>query len=223
MILYHPAVYTKGLGNPSQKELVNKITHVTGLSHNVRTADLPPEKKVDFIKKRLAAKHDTILEHASLSAEFMCDRGVSHEIVRHRLCAFTQSSSRYCDYASDREDGQVRFIIPLWTNIGPGTYNGITSLSGEYHPDDDLFWFTAMVYAEGYYHHLREQGWSPEMARSVLPNSLMTKIIVTANLREWRHIFSLRALGTTGKPHPQMMEVMVPLLYQWADEYPGVL
>jgi thymidylate synthase (FAD) len=140
--------------------------------------------------------HESVLEHVSVTARFVVDRGVSHELVRHRLCAFSQESTRFCNYAGDRFGGEVTFIRPPWVDLG--------------HLADpmSLTWAAAMRDAEVTYLQLLELGWKPEQARSVLPNSLKTDIVVTANLREWRHIFRLR---TAAPAHPQMRQVMVPL------------
>lgn len=168
------------------------------------------------------ARHESVLEHSSVSCYFEVDRGVTHEMVRHRICSFTQSSTRYCDYTSDREDGNVRFIIPLWCeNIPPNIYDEhiVSELKDILSADEHSF-LRGLLCAEGTYRMIRNMGWRPEQARAVLPQATMAKIMWTANLREWRHILNLRALGTTGKPHPQMVEVMVPLLREFKLKYP---
>lgn len=145
-----------------------------------------------FVQMILARGHESVLEHASLTVLFVVDRGVSHEIVRHRLCAFSQESTRYCNYG--KGDGQVTFVhLPFWAEGDP-----------EY-----MAWKHAMLRSERMYLDLLEMGAKPEQARSVLPNSLKTEVVVTANLREWRHILRLR---TSKAAHPQMRQVMVPLL-----------
>lgn len=145
--------------------------------------------------------HESVLEHVSVTVRFVVDRGVSHELVRHRLCAFSQESTRFCNYAGDRFGGEVTFIRPPWVVDGPGDAQAGALTASER-------WLAAMRDAELAYLCLLEAGWKPEQARSVLPNSLKTDIVVTANLREWRHIFRLR---TAAPAHPQMRQVMVPL------------
>jgi len=133
---------------------------------------------------------------------FICDRGVTHELVRHRLCAFSQESTRYCNYK-----GGVTFVIPPWVEyLSPGQYE-----SGDYSGliGAEYSWADAMYSSECWYLDLLDCGWSPQQARSVLPNSLKTEIVVTANFREWRHIFKLRCSKAA---HPQMREIMIPLL-----------
>lgn len=164
---------------------------------------------VDFITMLLKRGHESVLEHSQITAKFICDRGVTHEIVRHRLASYSQESTRYCDY-----DGAVKFVIPPWVNIAPGEYAeealGLAS-KGE------AEWVNAMFNAEEAYNELRAAGWRPELARSVLPNSLKTEIVMTANIREWRHFFKLRAAMAA---HPQMREVATMLLAQMREIVP---
>lgn len=136
-----------------------------------------------------------MLIHLDLSVKFIVDRGVSHEIVRHRKASFAQESTRYCNYGS--KGGEITVIEPC------------------YFEDDSVErdnWEISCMTAEKIYLYLLEKGKTPQEARAVLPTSLKTEVVMTANLKEWRHFFGLRALGTTGKPHPQMLEVAVPLL-----------
>lgn len=164
---------------------------------------------VEMIKKR---GHESVLEHASATVRFICDRGVSHEIVRHRLASYSQESTRYCDYTG----GHVAFVIPPWVVLLPGSY-----LYGEHVGKDPTSteWQQAMLQAEATYQRLRSSGWKPEQARSVLPNSLKTEIVMTANLREWRHFFRLR---TAPAAHPQMREVAIPLLAEMKQRIPVI-
>ena len=137
--------------------------------------------------------HESVLEHASATARFICDRGVTHEIVRHRIASYSQESTRYCDY----EGGHVAFVIPPWVDVEPGEcdFSEIRDIAG-------MEWFNHMLDAEQAYKTLREGGWRPEQARSVLPNSLKTEIVMTANLREWRHFFKLRTADERGGAAP---------------------
>lgn len=157
------------------------------------------EKFVKMIKDR---GHHSVLEHSALTVRFICDRGVTHELVRHRLCAYSQESTRYCNYK-----GGVTFVIPPWINVNPGKYSG-----GEFYKKGlsraELNWLDVMFNSEDYYIELLNDEWSPQQARSVLPNSLKTEIVVTANFREWNHIFTLRCSKAA---HPQMREIMIPL------------
>lgn len=145
--------------------------------------------------------HESVIEHEKVSVRIVCDRGVTHEIVRHRLVSFSQESTRYCDY---HRQGEIQVIDPCF-------WLGECACRRE--------WSNAMALAEDHYNRLRELGASPQEARSVLPNSLKTEIVVTANLREWRHIFRLR---TSKRAHPQMREIMIPLLYEFKSRIPVI-
>ena len=152
--------------------------------------------------------HEAMLEHASVTVKFVVvDRGISHELVRHRLASFAQESTRYCNYSKDDFGSEITFIIPDYL---------------EYKSEGWNIWKEFMKQAEDAYFKMLDFGLSPQQARAVLPNSLKTEVVMTANLREWRHFFKLRALGTTGKPHPQMLEVAVPLLEDMKNLIPVV-
>jgi len=156
-----------------------------------------------FVVMIIGRGHESVLEHESFSVKFICDRGVSHELVRHRLVAYTQESTRYCNYYRKG----ITFIQPNFWN----------ETSKEDEQINFQIWYDAMKAAENYYNKLIKNGATPEEARSVLPNSLKTEIIATANIREWRHILTLRA---STRAHPQMREVMVPLLKTLKRELP---
>jgi thymidylate synthase (FAD) len=151
-------------------------------------------------------KHESVIEHASISVLFVCDRGVSHELVRHRLGAYSQESTRYCNYSKEQFGREITVIKPLWWN-----------------PDDlatqakYFSWKLAMQNAEASYFALIDAGATPQEARSVLPNSLKTEVIATFNLRQWRHVFKMRC---SSKAHPQMQQVMKPLQAEFAKLIP---
>ena len=183
-------------------------------------AHISPISSDRFIKKIIKNGHESVLEHSSMTVKFIIDRGVSHELVRHRLASFSQESTRYCNYK-----GGVTFVIPPWVEAAPGEYP-------EYPEEDELLgpfndpgdatdvWLLAMKSAEDNYLELvNKYGWSPQQARSVLPNSLKTELIMTANFREWRHVFKLRAASAA---HPQMQEIMFPLLRECVGRWPAV-
>jgi thymidylate synthase (FAD) len=166
-----------------------------------------------FISMLISKGHESVLEHEKITVRFICDRGVSHEIVRHRLASFSQESTRYCNYK-----GGVEFILPPWVSLSPGEYPvtwdklfGNSEILDTLltHGSPESVWAWNMAIAERDYCKLLDGGWSPQQARSVLPNSLKTEIVVTANLREWRTILKQR---TASGAHPQMRELMVPLL-----------
>jgi thymidylate synthase (FAD) len=160
-----------------------------------------------MVKALLNRKHLAMIEHAHVSVKFICDRGVSHEIVRHRLASYAQESTRYCNYSLGKHGNEITVIEPFFFKPGTPEYAA---------------WYEACLFSEKMYMDLLSMGRSPQEARSVLPNSLKTEIVVTMDLREWLHFFSLRAVGTTGAPHPQMREVAFPVLKAFARELPEV-
>ena len=161
-----------------------------------------------FVGRLIKLGHESVIEHKSLSIRFICDRGVSHELVRHRLCSFSQESTRYCNYSKDKFGNECTFILPSCINAEELSLNG------------ELFkkrWLEAMQDAEDHYFYLLSAGGTPQEARSVLPNSLKTEIVVTTNLREWRLILNQR---TSPQAHPDMRELMLPLLEELKESYP---
>lgn len=160
-----------------------------------------------MVASLIKSGHEAMLEHASVTVKFVVDRGISHELVRHRLASFAQESTRYCNYSKDDFGSEITFIIPEYL---------------EYKSEGWNIWKESMKQAEDAYFKMLDFGLSPQQARAVLPNSLKTEVVMTANLREWRHFFKLRALGTTGKPHPQMLEVAVSLLEDMKNLIPVV-
>lgn len=186
------------------EEILKKIERVARVCYKSedKITDGSAEKMVKALIKR---GHEAMLEHFSFSVKFIVDRGVSHELVRHRVASFAQESTRYCNYG---HEGEITVIEPLWL-VGKDVLEWRN-------------WEEAVRVAECQYLKLLEEGYTPQEARAVLPNSLKTEVVMTANLREWRHFFSLRACGTTGKPHPQMLEVTVPLLKEIKSLIPVV-
>jgi thymidylate synthase (FAD) len=158
-----------------------------------------------------------------ITVHFVCDRGVSHEFVRHRVMSFAQESTRYCNYSKDKFGNELTFIKPCWLDIPTGHYTywdgdwcdidkmKIQLPEGE-HEDIDAFLWT-LNNAEAYYTLLINSGWKPQEARAVLPNALKTELIVTGFVSDWNHFFRLRSrIAETGKPHPQAQELADPLM-----------
>ena len=146
--------------------------------------------------------HDSVLEHIAVTVRIVCDRGVTHELVRHRMCSFSQESTRYANYAQDKFGREITVIRPFFWNQDDARY---------------AIWLAAMQSCEDAYLRLVDAGASPQEARSVLPNSLKTEIVTTANIREWRHIFKLRCDKAA---HPQMRQIMIPVLAAFAERIP---
>lgn len=157
----------------------------------------------EFARGLIKSGHLAMVEHAHATVKFITNRGVTHELVRHRMASFGQESTRYVKYL-----GKMEFIRPVW-------------LTSSRSPALSAF-IGSCIEAEKSYKELIDCGWEPEQAREVLPNALKTEIVVTANFREWRHIFQLRALGTTGRPHPQIQALMLPVLKEFAERLPMV-
>lgn len=185
-------------------EILKKIERVARVCY--KSEDKITEGSAEkMVKALIKSGHEAMLEHYSFSVKFICDRGVSHEIVRHRLASFAQESTRYCNYSKEGFGGEITVIKPLYLSEGTAGYES---------------WLKTCEYMEAKYFALLDFGCTPQEARAVLPNSLKTEIVVTANLREWRHFFKLRAVGVTGAPHPQMREVAVPLLKELRERVP---
>lgn len=153
-----------------------------------------------FLKRILANGHESVIEHEKVTVYFVVDRGVSHELVRHRIASFSQESTRYCNYEKDKFGKEISVITPFYYKNNSEAYN---------------HWKDACESAERAYLSLVSMS-APQEARSVLPNSLKTEIAVTFNLREWRHFFSLRA---SAKAHPQMQQVTIPLLLLFKQRF----
>lgn len=147
-----------------------------------------------FVAGIIKRGHEAVLEHCSFTVKFICDRGVSHEIVRHRLAAYCQESTRYCNYSKDVFGNEITVIRPSY--MRPGM-------------KDFQIWERAMNACEDAYFDLLDYGCTPQEARSVLPNSLKTEVVMTADIREWRHFLKLRCSPAA---HPQMREVALILL-----------
>ena len=157
-----------------------------------------------FIRGIIKRGHESVIEHATVSFKIICDRGVTHELVRHRLASYSQESTRFCDYSAGKFGGELTFIKPcFWSE------------------DDENFqlWKATMAQLEKNYLALRANGAKPEEARSILPNSLKTEIFVTMNLREWRHFLKLR---TAKAAHPQMREVSIQIYKILVEKLPAV-
>lgn len=149
-----------------------------------------------------------------ITVHFVCDRGVSHEFVRHRVMSFAQESTRYCNYSKDKFGNELTFIQPCWLD------DERLKLYGPYHTvirDKSLesIFIASLNNAEKDYIDLIDLGWKPQEARAVLPNSLKTELVVTGFTSDWNHFFDLRARGTTGAPHPQAKELAEPLMKEF--------
>lgn len=182
---------------------IERIARVCYKSEDHISLDGESAKKL--VKMLIDRGHEAMLEHGSLSVLFICDRGVSHEIVRHRMASFAQESTRYCNYSKDKFDNEISVIEP----------------NPEFMRASSIWnaWYESICESERAYFDLLKNGETPQMARSVLPNSLKTEIVMTANYREWRHFLKLRCAPNA---HPQMREIAIPLLQELNKKIPVI-
>ena len=162
-----------------------------------------------FVRKRIKQGHESILEHEKISVRIICDRGVSHELVRHRIASYSQESTRYCNYSKGKFGSELTFIRPYWDD---------RSIRAEM-IRLRACWQEACLNAEWSYKKMIDAGCTPEAARAVLPNCLKTEVVMTANLREWRHFFKLRCAPAA---HPDMRIIANMLLTAFKDVVPVV-
>jgi len=155
-----------------------------------------------FIHMIMNRGHLSVIEHSCITVRIICDRGVSHEIVRHRIASYTQESTRYCNYAKGKFGNEITVIEPCFWNQKDEKYK---------------IWKETVSNIETNYNKLISLGATPQEARSILPNSLKTEIVMTMNLREWLHFFELR---TAKGAHPQMREIAIPLLREFQKKLP---
>lgn len=189
------------------RSILKEITEIGHTAYK-SSAEVTDDKAEEFVRRLIRDGHESVLEHVNMRVKFIVDRGISHELVRHRIASFTQESTRYCNYSQDKFNNEITVIRPCFLDdCSSGKFNT---------------WSRAMVDCENAYFMMLHQGCTPQEARAVLPNSLKTEVEMTTNLREWRHILNLRAAGITGKPHPQMLEVMVPLLNELRLKLPAL-
>lgn len=170
------------------------------------------------------------LHEKRVTVHFVCDRGVSHEFVRHRVMSFAQESTRYCNYSKDKFGNELTFIIPCWLDIPEDTYSlgklrskdnpertcmvEISENNGAYNVESPIGKFLHVLdYSSDRYMELINEGWKPQEARTVLPNSLKTELVMTGFVSDWKHFFRVRSrIAETGKPHPQAQELADPLM-----------
>ncbi len=170
----------------------------------------------DFVRSIIARGHESVVEHEKISVRIVCDRGITHEIVRHRLASYSQESTRYCNYSNNKFGAEITYIdISRGVELCPVT----SKLKPEVIAEILNEWMLACLDAEKHYLRMMTLGASPQIARSVLNNSTKTAIVVTMNLREWRHFFKLREAPAA---HPQMREIAIPLLEMFRDAVPVI-
>lgn len=219
--------YAKIMGPESLAGALSRIEYAARISHgseDAQTADSAER----FIRAVVIQHGDwSVVEHVSASVEFLVDRGITHEIVRHRIASYTQSSTRFINYAKKMPPSFIypqvgvyceyceRGNEPVPTMKSQPTDSPWIHDFGDTFPKDCLFdqsWLNAIQTSESEYRTLLNAGWRPQEARSVFPNALSSKIMMSCNLRSWRHFFLMR---TSKEAHPQMRQVTIPLLAEF--------
>lgn len=232
-MLEHGTIYlqyetVKSAINPLTKYYLNKYSKVKAIEGATKetmrlfvTTNLRVLVENDWLKNLEYICEPTEYHERRVTVHFVCDRGVSHEFVRHRVFSFAQESTRYCNYSKDKFGNELTFIIPCWLedyNYKDNTYNQlfIDSLRfAEAHYLDLLKKWDDKIPDKRYKTGFRNNPWTPQQARAVLPNSLKTELVVTGFTSDWKHFFGLRAIGTTGAPHPQAKELAEPLMKEF--------
>ena len=192
-----------------------KIIEVAGRTCYKSEDHITEDSAEGFVSRMINANHGAMLEHAYVSLRITCDRGVSHEIVRHRVASYAQESTRYCNYSKEKFGNQITYIDPV-----PGFMLENKAYSMEQLDAIMTTWMNACEDAERHYLRLIELGCTPQMARGVLNNATKTEIVVTMNIREWRHFISLR---TSAAAHPQMREIAQEVLRIFREKLPVVV
>ena len=188
---------------PDYQELIRKIEKVGRVCYKSEDK-IEDGSAAQFVRGIIKRGHEAVIEHESITVKIICDRGVSHEIVRHRLASYCQESTRYCNYSNGRFGGEITVIKPCYLDEGSKQYSA---------------WLCGCKSAEYYYFEMLRDGCTAQEARAVLPNSLKTEIVMTANIREWRHFLKLRCHKSA---HPQMIEVSDMIRRKFIAQYPAL-
>lgn len=180
----------------NSKKLISNLERYGRVSHKSES-NIKEGTAENFLRSLIKWGHESVLEHEKITVRFICNRGISHELVRHRIAAYTQESTRYCNYS-----GKIQFIKPLFFKEGTPAFK---------------LWYQSCQQAAENYEKLVKMGKRPEEAREVLTHSLKTEIVTTYNIRQWRHVFEMRCQKAA---HPQIRELMVPLLKEFQKRIP---
>ena len=160
----------------------------------------------NLLRALIERGHESVIEHEKVTVKFITDRGVSHELVRHRIASYSQESTRYCNYSREKFGEEITVILPDFF-VKP------------LRKHDFQIWQKACQEAEDFYFELLELGATPQEARTVLPNSLKTEIVATMNMREWRHFFKLRC---SNRAHPQIRQIAIPTFFVFKKYFPNI-
>lgn len=229
-------IMNPNLDDPNTATDIYKLLEKIGRTCYVSGDQITEDSSEKFIRRIIKNGHEAMLEHAHMTVRFIVDRGISHELVRHRIASFAQESTRYCNYHKEKFGDEITVIEPSFFDDIPDDrketiLNALNSTGDEvddpfkdFEPTDHdrqyANWYMGCEECETAYFMMLDLGSTPQEARDVLPNSLKTEIVMTANMREWRHFFKLRAAGVTGKPHPQMHDIAMRLLNECKKKLP---
>ena len=211
---------------PSSDDILRRI-ELAGRTCYKSEDRIAPGSAEAFVRGIIRRGHLSVIEHVNITVRIVCDRAISHELVRHRLASYSQESTRYANYAKEKFGRHITVIMPLWyENIIPTGIHTTAELAilenqlyDSEHRARAALWLAAVAQAETSYLWMVKNGAAPQEARAVLPNSLKTEVIMTANLREWKHIFRVRCARAA---HPQMREIMLPMLADFYHRVPAV-
>lgn len=206
MIIVKPSIEI--LSTTDYQTILKKIERIGRVCY--KSEDKIKEDSAEgFIRAIIKRGHESVIEHESISVKVTCDRGVTHEIVRHRIASYSQESTRYCNYTADKFGNQISCI-----DLATGFQYDLNNEADQKKYD---IWNRAMEAAEKYYFEMVQAGAKPEEARSILPNSLKTEIVMTMNMREWRHFIRLRGSRAA---HPQIVEIAKMIREEFVERYP---
>lgn len=240
VIKAHYDILNPNLNDPAAVSDIYKRIELAGRTCYKSENKITDESAAIFVRKLIESGHEAMIEHAGMTVRFVVDRGISHELVRHRIASFAQESTRYCNYSKDKFGGEIVVIEPCFFNDIPdedkqemqesiknNSFYAYRELQGSHEGSDKVNkinqyfnWYSACYGAENSYFTMLDWGATPQEARAVLPTSLKTEVIMTANMREWRHFFKLRSSEKYGKPHPQMLEIASALLKECKEKMP---
>ena len=214
MKIIEPSIEVKD--KPNGQAILKKIERIGRVCYKSENR-ITKDSAERFVKSILDRGHESVLEHVSISVRVICDRGVSHEIVRHRVASYSQESTRYCNYSKDKFNNELTFIKPCWFKYSTSDIMQEEDFYDSEMNESDKDWLHHMKRCENIYFDMLKHGATPEEARSILPNSLKTEIVMTMNLREWRHFFKLRC---SKKAHIQMRQIANMILDEFKKEIP---
>ncbi|MBD5405750.1 FAD-dependent thymidylate synthase [bacterium] len=189
---------------PINGDEILKLIELAGRTCYKSNDLITPDSAKGFVERIAKRGHESVIEHYNITVRFICNRGFTHELVRHRLAAYSQESTRYCNYTKDKFGSEITVIKPFEIEEGTKEFE---------------LWKSAMENAEKSYMAMMENSSKPENARGVLPIDIKTEIVITTNIREWKHIFELR---TSKAAHPSMRELMIPLLKEFQSKIPVI-